>query len=178
MNIFEASESGNLIRLQEILATNPDVNVRNECGETPAHHACAHGSVECLRALIERGADINAQCDVGVTLLMEASIYGNVKCVKELLQRGVDLSIRSNRGWTPLHCICYWSNDYNGEHLTCVEALLDAGIDPDAKDSQGRTALIIAHKEACTEIIDFINNYGPITKPALEYDSLISEVDP
>jgi ankyrin repeat protein len=62
--LFSAVAAGNLDRVRELLATDPQaVGVKDDQGATPLHYATLNGHREIVELLLERGADINARDD-------------------------------------------------------------------------------------------------------------------
>lgn len=60
---------GNLDRVREALAANPDLNIRGVGGYTAMHAAVENGHLHVIRFLAENGADLNARLDTGETPL-------------------------------------------------------------------------------------------------------------
>jgi ankyrin repeat protein len=60
--LYAAIRAGNLSKVKEIIANDPDALYRGDgaLGETPLHEAVAAGEIEIARFLIESGADVNA----------------------------------------------------------------------------------------------------------------------
>jgi ankyrin repeat protein len=56
---------GNLDRVREALAANPDPNIRGVGGYTALHAAAENGHLHVIRFLVEHGADVNARLDTG-----------------------------------------------------------------------------------------------------------------
>jgi uncharacterized protein len=69
---------GDLERVSEALAANPDVNIRGVGGHTAAHAAAENGHMEVLRFLVVHGADINARLNTGETPLTLGSGHPQV----------------------------------------------------------------------------------------------------
>jgi len=101
MDIFEASRTGNLSRVRELIASGVDVNARNNTGTTVLMYASRHGHIEVVRELIARGADVNLRNVIGYTTLMIASKNGHSEVVRELIIRGADVNAQNNYGETP-----------------------------------------------------------------------------
>jgi hypothetical protein len=67
---------GNLERVAEALAANPDANIRGVGGYTAMHAAAENGHHEVIRFLAARGADLDPQLDSGDTPLALAELAG------------------------------------------------------------------------------------------------------
>jgi|SRR3990167_814080 len=95
MNLFEASENGNLDRVRELLTgvdgtVRVDPNIEDEYGQTPLLSASACNCLEVVKELLREGADPNIPNDYGCTSLHRASRNGRLEIVRELLNAGAD----------------------------------------------------------------------------------------
>ncbi len=72
--LHEAIRSGDLDKVKELLASDPEALHRGDgaLGETPLHQAAASDEVEIAEFLIESGADVNAMDNRRVTPLTTA----------------------------------------------------------------------------------------------------------
>ena len=61
MDIFQAARTGNIGRIEELLANGADVNQSDKRGMTPLHWAARYGHEVVVLRLIGAGADINQQ---------------------------------------------------------------------------------------------------------------------
>ena len=77
MNIFEATQSGNIERVTELLNEGVDVDSRYENGSTPLMFAAQNNRLDVAKFLIKKGADINAENKEKITSLMFAAEYGS-----------------------------------------------------------------------------------------------------
>jgi uncharacterized protein len=79
----------------------------------------------------------------GMTVLHHAAYCNNPDAVLEQLALGTPVDVRDDGGWTPLH----WSIDMSqawGEPERVVAILLKHGASPNAVDTSGFTALMLA----------------------------------
>ncbi|MDE0073263.1 MAG: ankyrin repeat domain-containing protein [Gammaproteobacteria bacterium] len=116
-------------------------------GLTPLLHAIRQGHVEATLTLLEAGAEINqvSEGDQTSPLLM-ASVNGQFDLALTLLERGADPNLASQAGTTPLFAVLerQWAPrasyahptehlQQNATHLEVLDALLEAGADPNAR---------------------------------------------
>ena len=116
-------------------------------GLTPLLHAVRQGHLEATLALLEAGADVN-QVSAGdeTSPLLMASVNGQFDLALTLLEQGADPNLASEAGTTPLFAVLerQWAPRasyahptehlrQNATHLEVLEALLEAGADPNAR---------------------------------------------
>jgi len=87
--------------------------------------------------------------------LIGAARCGDVAAIRSLIANGADPGLRGGvNGWPPLmHAI-------HKDQKKAVEALLDAGADPNERSSGGSTALIMAAGYGNTAIVRLLLKYG------------------
>jgi uncharacterized protein len=142
LNVFEAAAFGDLDRLSELLADDPDLlDAMSGDGFTPLHLAAFFGQTDAVRLLLARGA----MCDVAGTGWMQgtalhsAASGGHASIVRLLLDAGADPNARQRHGYTPLHAAAANAD------LESVDALLAAGADVAATTDDGATPLALAN---------------------------------
>ena len=116
-------------------------------GLSALHLAAREGSVGAAHALLDGGADINQRTagDMDSPLVV-STLNGHFDLAMELLQRGADPTLVSDGGVTALYAVInqQWiprsrhphPADYMQQqttHLELMEALLEAGADPNAR---------------------------------------------
>ena len=136
--LIQASASGILTVVQEILKYKPDVNSRGQ-GGTTALIACLQAYhykdkdvnlKEVVRMLVDAGADPNLADNKGKTPLIANS--QNLDIAQMLIAHGANVNARASDGFTPL---------LNAGTVELTRFLLEHGADPFAKDDRGETAL-------------------------------------
>ncbi len=132
------------------------VNFYNFNRRTPLVLAASRGHQECVELLIRQGADVNAKDEDDWTPLHSASVFGKVDCLEVLLANAADANARTKELRTPLHMIGFSTEGTEIENKRCVEMLIDAGADIDAKDIDDLTTLhfaAILGKVDCLEVL-------------------------
>jgi len=127
---------GALATVELLLGHGADPTALDSLGRSPMHVAAGHADPHVVDALLGCGADVNVADMKGSTPLHVAAAPGYTNPGHEavlqlLLSRGADPHRVDREGRTPLHM----ANTYAVSHL------VHAGIDVDARDSQGWTAL-------------------------------------
>jgi ankyrin repeat protein len=83
--LLQATEAGDVVQMETLLAQGADVNARNAHGWTPLHVAAAGGDPTVVALLLRHGADVHAQSHIGTTPLDNATLRGSRKAVIDLL---------------------------------------------------------------------------------------------
>ena len=119
--------------------------VGHQGGLTALHFAAREGHRASVRALLDAAADVNAVSGDESSSLLVAAINGRFDLAMYLLQRGADPNRASDGGGTPLYgAINLWwaphafypqpsAAQEQTTHLELMQALLDAGADPNAR---------------------------------------------
>jgi hypothetical protein len=134
-----AFKNGETKCAKTLFENHVSVNVYDFKRQTPIHFAASRGHQECVELLIRKGADVNAKDENDWTPLHIAAINGTIDCLEVLLANGADVNARNNKQYTPLHIIGYFPGGSKAEKKGCVEMLINAGADIDAKDEDGDT---------------------------------------
>ena len=100
MDIFQAAGTGNIGRIEELLASGADVNQQDIFGYTPLHRAALTGHTNAIRMLIKSGADVNQQNNDGRTPLHLAAIIGRADAIRMLIEAGADINQTTSLGQT------------------------------------------------------------------------------
>lgn len=164
--------NGDPARLCELLACGADANATDSTGWTPACWCARVGAPVLLEHLLCAGVDADAACH-GSTLLHLAVRYDQPGVVAALLRHGASVQSRTDEGLTPALVACQGNSPaalsrllaerpdvlrdvdllsgapsltvaVTSKSTACLALLLDAGCDIEARDVEGRTALMRA----------------------------------
>lgn len=132
--LFDAISSGNIQRVDNLLAIGVNPNAKNRQGWTPLMLALNFGQTEIVRLLLAKQADPHLRHITGLSPLMIAADYGNLETVRLLLGRNVQINAQTDRGRTALMFAAENGFDEIGR------LLLENGADPHRKDGENQTA--------------------------------------
>ena len=138
--LSNAASRGDLALMEVLLEVGADVVVTNVLGRTAMHHAA---SAEVVRWLAARGASVQGVANTDSPLL-SACNAGRVDAVRALIELGADVHDRNGDGETPLH---------RASHAACVDLLLCAGADLEARDARGCTPICTVSRYDKAEVI-------------------------
>ena len=105
----------------------------------------------------------------GTTPLLRAAKAGDVTAMKLLLEKGADAKLATRAGINPLMAAAGLGTkeeDTTGRRKTQAEAIeaiklcLDAGVDVNAVDSRGQTALHGAAFQGFDQVVQFLAEHG------------------
>lgn len=138
-----AAHCGEVTIVKMLLKAGANVNAKTKQGVTPLLSSidmmCPTPGVTL--ALIRAGADVNDADSRGSNALCYATTESSIEVMKELLKRGADPNVLcKSMEDRPLHL-----SALNG-FTDRVELLLEAGADPQLRNSAGQTALEVANK--------------------------------
>ena len=145
---MDKSELENWVR-----SNAPDVNVKNNNGQSLLHAAVRGDNKNLLEILLAMGANVNVQDNAGDTPLHWALRDPNIDVVQLLINNRANVNIQNNKGQTPLH-ILVWPRTIADERLPfqskikACEMLLANGANVETADKNGWTPL--TQQESCT----------------------------
>ena len=128
---------------------------RRQAGWTALHYAASKSQPpEIVQLLLDSGASVNAPDGRGWTPLLLAR---SLESFKTLQAAGADIRARLDSGFTVLHRAASVTD------ATTVEALIAAGLDPNAETSSGWTPLLYAgSRESFEALLAGGADLGPI----------------
>lgn len=142
--LHEASRSGDMRAIQQILRGSVDVNTLDAQHRTALHVAVREGQLDALRLLIDCRADLNLRdANYGVPL-HGAAFNDQLEMVRVLCGGGATVDAKDDDGWTPLY-ICGMKG-----HDQVAQALLEFGADPRITASNGKGPLSLARQHGHT----------------------------
>ncbi len=156
--LLEAALIGNEALIERLLKAGANIETTDADGQTALMLVARTGNLAAARMLIKRGADVNAaEKWRGQTALMWAAAQNQPEMVRELLRHGAKPDARSvvndwkrqvtaepraqyrpSGGWTAL---LYATRQ---GCLPCVQALVNAGANPDLANPDNVSPLLMA----------------------------------
>jgi ankyrin repeat protein len=114
-----------------------------------------------IESAIKKGADVNAK-RAGIPLLFDvaaaASESGDMKLFESLFSKGVDVHAKDPSDGSVLAWICF---ETGNRHLNqVVQLLLDKGVDVNAANRTGRTALMCAAMAGHADVVKTLLSRG------------------
>ncbi|MDQ6718082.1 MAG: ankyrin repeat domain-containing protein [Gemmatimonadota bacterium] len=153
LDIFEAAASGQLQRLEELIAADPDITRPSTDGWTPLHLAAFFGRTDAARRLIDAGADLKAiagNSTANTPLHAAIAGRGEEELVLRMLMAGADATVATAEGYTPLHVAAS-----RGNQRMC-DLLIRYRAQPAAKMNDGKTAADIAAERGHSELSAYL----------------------
>ncbi|WP_407428861.1 ankyrin repeat domain-containing protein [Treponema sp.] len=137
--------------LQDWLITSKTLNSTDGSGNTPLHYAAEWKLNNAIVSLIQKGAKVQAKNANGETALFSAVRGDSPSTINILIDNGLvidskDKLGRDNLGNTPLHAAVKWNA------FSAAKTLISLGVDVDAQNLSGKTALSDACRSAKKEM--------------------------
>lgn len=124
--------------------------------------AAAHGKTERVKSLLAAGADPNADVGGGTYSLAEAEKGGHTATARLLEKNGAHLG--KGRGVELDYALIIAAADGKLERM---EALIEAGANVNAQNSEGVTCLMVATQAGKSEAVKLLLSKGAIPAPTL-----------
>jgi len=128
---------------------NNGFNQKEYSRSTPLHRAIQNNRINIISFLLENGANIDEPYPVvGHTPLFFAAFMGHLEATNLLIKSGANIKhLLPNSRKNILHCIFDVNPDSTNPSTKVIQVCLDHGIDINARDTDGNTALIYATKD-------------------------------
>ena len=128
------SINGNRDIIALLIKKRADLKAKDEYGRTPLFNCC---NPQDAAYMISKGAKTNVIDKYGWSLLLKYCDDGKEDMVNFYLKKKLDPKIKDKEGETALHRICNHFTD-----LKLLKQFIDFGIDVNAVDENGKTALV------------------------------------
>ncbi|QPJ61097.1 MAG: hypothetical protein G3M70_04015 [Candidatus Nitronauta litoralis] len=156
---------GNFEMLKYLISKGALVNTRKHKTKTPItplHMLCGKFKSENIRIaeyLIKSGAEINAKNPEGSTPLLTAIYSCQLEVLQVLMNHGANHNAKENDGDTALHlAVRRWVyRDDQKDGLTIVKFFIDAGLDVDAKNEDGKSIWDIVENVKEKQLREIVN---------------------
>lgn len=147
-----AVTNGNVEAVELLIDYGAEVNYKDAWGWTPFNCAAARGNIEVMNCLIAHGANIETNDLQKISLSI--CPYNYLEAVTTIIQLGIWKDVMKLMGAEFLRCAAG-----HGDTLM-VHALLEAGVNANAGDDLGLTALHKAAKYNHPEVVRILILYG------------------
>lgn len=162
-DLFESIQSGAASRVQEIMASHPQLaNKENREGLTPLGYAAHFGNAEAVRILLSHQADVNAVSHSIISFIpsntaLHASLAGsrNMDVIKLLLSRQAQTNIYDSNGHTCMHTAAF-----HDDNLDIIRLLIEHGADVNAALDGGDTPLALAVQQGNDQVAELLRQHG------------------
>lgn len=130
-----------------------DINSTDDHGNGIFHYAAQGGNIDVLKALEERGISTAPNSSTGENAIFFASRGrdNGMPLYTYLEGLGLNANVTTNEGVTPIHNLARSSDD-----LALYDYFIKKGVDPNAVDASGNTALLNAASRNKLEVIKYL----------------------
>ncbi|MBP8081925.1 MAG: ankyrin repeat domain-containing protein [Spirochaetes bacterium] len=158
--LIAACENSKISIVRILLEKKASVNVFAKNGETPLLISIKKSDTDIIRLLVQNGADINVYDSSGRTPLIAAVESGSEEDVSFLISNGADVNRKSSRGSAPV----FSALTDSPKHLNMISLLSSKGADLNARDSYGRTALMLVCEQGFRRTAEVLIKNGADSK--------------
>ena len=159
LKLFKCARYNDVQVMEKLIDHGVDINQFLEGGENALHIASRFGNLDIVNLLIKFGANLNILSLSGSYAMKIATINNHPDIVTSLIKAGANLAVEDGT----LLMLAAARN--------CIEVakvLIYFGIDINAKDSYGETALEKARKSRNVKMIEFLKEAGAVGRYDIE----------
>ncbi len=159
MMVQAASEGDHNVIHKVIQSATPGLRLKKTMSQALVK-AASKGHVLVIRELLGAGCELDDYYD-GKTALLAAAESGHEQIVKELHLAGADLEAQviqdgsMNKSTALILAAAH-------DHKKTVHYLLDAGANIEARNNLGETAIIVASRLGCQNVVKFLGRHADL----------------
>ncbi|CAK7272647.1 hypothetical protein SEPCBS119000_005236 [Sporothrix epigloea] len=150
--LHDAARRGHEAAVLLLLDAGANVNTKRFDGVTALHLAARNGSEAVVKMLLGSEADAKVIDDGGTTPLHDAAQNGREAVVSLLLNAGADVNAKLYNGMTALHMAAF-----NGFEAVVKQLLARDEVEPNIRDSNGRTPTLCATEQGHFDIVQLLS---------------------
>lgn len=169
-----------------LLAAGANPDAETSTGAAALHIAVKNGSEALVKVLLDNGASLEKRTKIGFTPLMVAAARDDARAIELLLNAGADIEAKDNLKYTALHLatsksagaamkalLSRGASNETPPYVTtplhkaamddltlAAKILLEAGVDPEVKNEEHNTALIIASQKGNRRMTRLLVDHG------------------
>ncbi|KAJ3642022.1 hypothetical protein Zmor_028486 [Zophobas morio] len=153
-----ACKSGVYENTEMLLHFGASINIVDKDERNALHYASESwkDNRDVIKLLIEKGIDVNVQDGNGKTALQLACKKGHYEIAKRLLSSGASINIVDKDKMNAL----YYASDSSKDNRDVMKLLIEKGIDLNAQNRNGTTALQLACLRGVYENAEMLLNSG------------------
>ncbi len=154
--LMSAAAAGRADIVQLLLEYGADPSMKDMLGLTPLLHAAKTGNLDTILVLLKvPRADINARDINNTDAVMFAAGRQDLQSLRALIVAGGNINAKNDFGFTPL-ILGVNAGDVNFVR----DLIITPGIDIQAKDNTGRSALMHAVQKGNAKIVKMLTDVG------------------
>lgn len=146
--------------MQSVLRAQPNlINEADNSGKTALHWAAQRADKHAICTLLSYGANPNQACNSGNRPLLHAAT-SSWECMNLFLKAGAEPYAKSGNGDNALHFVGQSSNLPGNEAAQIADSLVKTGMDINAINGNGETALMRTYLSNHVEVAKCLLNRG------------------
>ncbi|MCK0160959.1 ankyrin repeat domain-containing protein [Allomuricauda sp. F6463D] len=154
--LVAAPRSKNLDLIDYFIEKGLSINATDNNGNGIFNYTAQGGNIDVLKALVARGVSTEKNPKTNENAILFASRGGRgtsngIAVFKYLEGLGLEVDITSKDGITPLHNI-----SRSSEVLALYDYFIEKGVDPNAVDNEGNTALLNASGRNKLAVVQYL----------------------